>query len=390
MASRSSRPRSGSGHDPAVLARLLQDDACLPAPDELVVAAADHLAALGLVDIHRSEFVLCANPRDDDFPPPQRECQGRIWVLEGRDDDRCPECDRLVFPHGPPKRRYLAFQVRVRADGVMGYLAGQAAAVGEHSAPAPGVLRFRAEPDDVLICVAELCGDAQYLRLDTAAMRPTVLVTLEPAGLGRVLLEDWLLRTTLADVVAGKVSLPALLRRAVAQGPARNRTSASLPIYSAGARPVTPKPLHASRSLPRLELEVTADEARVQGIVVADRRADIQLPIMQILWDQLRLWLMAGCSKEFEPLRLEKIADELEERTEGERPDPETVRKAINRLQAKIERLLKRRLGLPVGRTVIETVRWRGVGAGYGYRFNLNKVSLVLASGGRRVSVGKK
>ena len=35
------RPRSGSGHDPAVLARLLQDGACLPAPDALVVAAAD-------------------------------------------------------------------------------------------------------------------------------------------------------------------------------------------------------------------------------------------------------------------------------------------------------------------------------------------------------------
>jgi hypothetical protein len=128
---------------------------------------------------------------------------------------------------------------------------------------------------------------------------------------------------------------------------------------------------------------VTADEARVQGIVVADRRADIQLPIMQILWDELRRWFLAGCPKELEPLRLEKIADELERRTQGERPDAETVRKAINRLQTKIERLLKSRLGLPVGReTVIETVRWRGVGEGYGYRFNSNRVSLVPASGG--------
>ena len=383
MASRSSRRRSGSGHDPAVLARLLQDGACLPAPDKPVVAAADHLVALGLVDAHRGEFVLCANPRDDDFPPPQRGCQGRIWLRGGRDDDRCPECDRLVFPYDPPKHRYLGLQVRVCADGIMGYLAGLAAAFGAHSAPAPGVLRFRAEPDDVLICVAELCGNAHYLRLDTAAMRPTVLVTLEPAGPGRVLSEDWLLRTTLADVVAGKVSLPALLRRAVAQGPAQSRTSASLPIYTAGVRPVTPKPLHASSSPPRLELEVTADEARVQGIVVADRRADIQLPIMQILWDELQRCFLAECSNELEPLRLEKIADELERRTQGERPDAETVRKAINRLQTKIERLLKSRLGLPVGReTVIETVRWRGVGEGYGYRFNSNRVSLVPASGG--------
>jgi hypothetical protein len=306
MASRSSRRRSDSGHDPAVLARLLQDGACLPTPDELVVAAADHLAALGLVDLHRSEFVLCANPRDDDFPPSQRDCQGRIWLREGCDDDRCPECDRLVFPHDPPKRRYLGLQVRVRPDGIMSYLAGLAAAVGEHSAPAPGVLRFRAEPDDVLICVAELCADAHYLRLDTAAMRPTVLITLEPAGPGRVLSEAWLLRTTLAEVVAGKVSLPALLRRAVAQGPAQSRTSASLPIYTAGVRPVTPKPSQASSTSPRLEIEVTAHEARVQGIVVADRRADIQLPIMQILWDELRRWFLAGCTKELTPLSLSR------------------------------------------------------------------------------------
>ena len=99
-------------------------------------------------------------------------------------------------------------------------------------------------------------------------MRPTVLITLEPAGPGRVLSEDWLLRATLAEIVAGKVSLPALLRRAVEQGPAQSLTSASPPIYAAGVRPGTPKPSHASRSSPRLELEVTPDEARVRG----DRR----------------------------------------------------------------------------------------------------------------------
>jgi hypothetical protein len=116
---------------------------------------------------------------------------------------------------------------------------------------------------------------------------------------------------------------------------------------------------------------------------VADRKADIQLPIMQILWDELRHWFLAGCTKELAPLSLDKIADGLEQRTKGERPDLETVRKAINRLQTKIERLLKSRLGLPVGRgTVIETVRWRGVGEGYGYRFNSTKVSLVPAIGG--------
>ena len=119
-----------------------------------------------------------------------------------------------MFPNDPPKHRYLGLQLRVRADGVMGYLARLATAFGEHSSPVPGVLRCRAEPDDILVCVAELCRDAYYLSSDTAAVRPMVLVTLGPGGAHLVLRENWRISTTLAEIVAGKVNLPALLRRA--------------------------------------------------------------------------------------------------------------------------------------------------------------------------------
>jgi hypothetical protein len=289
MASRSSRPKSASVRDPVVLQRLLQDGAVLEEPSDEITTAAAQLEQLRLIDVGRWDFVLCANARDADFALWRpRDCPGKIRLREGCDDYHCPECDRLAFPYDPPKQRYQGLQVRLRADGILDYLAGLAAAFGEHRSPGPEVLRFRAEPDDVLICVAELCRDAYYLRRDTAAVRPTVLVTLEPAGAHLVLREDWLVSTTLAEVVAEKVSLPGLLRRAATQGIAEIRTSTSLPIYTAGIRAVTPTPSHGSSSVLRLELEVTADCARVQGISVADRKADIQLPIMQILWEELR------------------------------------------------------------------------------------------------------
>jgi hypothetical protein len=391
MASRSSRPRNASAHDPKVLQRLLQDGAVLETPNKHSAAAADELARLGLIDVARFDFVLCVNPRDDDFPPPQRDCRGRIWVREGRNEDHCPECGRLVFPNDSLKHRYPGLQVRVRVDGIMGYLAQLATAFGEHNSPVPGVLRCRAEPDDILICVADLCRDAYYLSSDTAAVRPMVLVTLGPGGGHSMLRENWRVSTTLAEIVAGKVNLPALLRRAAAQETSERHTRGLLPIYTAGIPHAISSSSQGSTAPARLELEVTDDRARVQGIVVADQRAKIQLVIMQILWDEFRRWFLNGRFDEPEPMLLERIAEALEHRTGVERAGVEAVRRPINRLQAKIARLLQKHLNLPVGTSsVIETVRWRGGRDGYGYRYNSKRVSLVAAGAVRAASVGKK
>jgi hypothetical protein len=159
----------------------------------------------------------------------------------------------------------------------------------------------------------------------------------------------------------------------------------------AGVPRTIPNSSQGSTSPARLELEVTADQALVQGIVVADQRAKIQLLIMQILWDEFRHWFLNGGFEEPEPMLLERIAQALEHRTAVERAGIEAVRRPINRLQAKIARLLKKHLDLPVGRsTVIETVRWRGGRDGYGYRYNSKRVSLVAAGAVSAASVGKK
>jgi hypothetical protein len=65
-----------------VLQRLLQDGVVLETPNEDLIGAAYELARLCLIDVANFDFVLCVNPRDDDFPPPQRDCRGRIWVRE--------------------------------------------------------------------------------------------------------------------------------------------------------------------------------------------------------------------------------------------------------------------------------------------------------------------
>ena len=258
MASRSSRPRNASAHDPKVLQRLLQDGAVLETPNQDIGCGCGELARLGLIDVARFDFVLCVNPRDDDFPPPQRDCRGRIWVREGRNEDHCPECGRLVFPNDTPKHRYPGLQVRVRVDGVMGYLAQLATAFGEHSSPVPGVLRCRAEPDDILICVADLCRDSilpvfGYCR--SAPHGPGHV------GAGRRSFRvagELGVSTTLAEIVAGKVNLPALLRRAAARERRRGTASVRCRSTRLAFRRDIRSSSQGSTAPARLELEVTA------------------------------------------------------------------------------------------------------------------------------------
>jgi len=73
---------------------LLRHGARFLEPQPKVVAAADWLADLGLVELRRALLVRCANPADGDFTPLLRDCDGLIElrenVDEGGGDYRCP------------------------------------------------------------------------------------------------------------------------------------------------------------------------------------------------------------------------------------------------------------------------------------------------------------
>jgi hypothetical protein len=161
MASPSSQPRRSFGIDDRIVQRLLQDGAVLEEISDPIVA---HLTELGLIEAAPISFVLCSNPRDADYPPPARDCLGRIRV--SADDDRgvCPECGRDVDLSDSEKKRRDGLQVQINERGVMTYVASAAMEFGTPVRAGSGLLRFRTDPTDVFVYVPELCHEEHHHR----------------------------------------------------------------------------------------------------------------------------------------------------------------------------------------------------------------------------------
>ena len=332
MGSPSSRRRRSSVIDLPTVQRHLQDGAVLEGmPDRIVAATAAHLTELGLIDVARVSFVRCSSPRDPDYPPPVRDCHGRIRV--SGDDERgiCPECGRDVDLSDPEKQRYEGIEIHVQNEGVMAYIASAAEEFGTPVHAKAGLLRFRSEPADVFLLVPELCHDEHRRRRDVAATDPTVVVTLEPSGPARVLPEPWLVRTTLAALVTRQADLKQLLHAAASQGRPTTLLNASVPIYAGGVRPIIARPPEVP-PLRRFVLQISRDQAHVEGVLIASRKARAQLVVLQILAKHFMRSLLSMSDMTPSPLPTGKIADRLQRLTKKDE-DRESVRKSINRLQ---------------------------------------------------------
>lgn len=216
MASRFSPRKNAPANDPGIMERLLRDGWSMADPDQGVADAADRLEGLGLVHITRREFVLCSNPRDDDFPPPVRHCQGRILLLdgldEGGDEFRCPECERPVYPLLDNKHTHRDVRTHLDPAGVITFVRQELETLGPVRQMADGVLRVEVDGQELLVCLLEICSDPRYLAREHARLHPTLFIAVDARNLQeRLLPEPWLARASLADLVTGQVDLPALL-----------------------------------------------------------------------------------------------------------------------------------------------------------------------------------
>ena len=84
------------------------------------------LADLGLVALQHVRKVHCASARDDDFPPPNRHCDGLIELRTEADEGggayRCPRCDRIVYPEAEQKQQFDSLIVHHRQAGIEAFL----------------------------------------------------------------------------------------------------------------------------------------------------------------------------------------------------------------------------------------------------------------------------
>ena len=355
-------------------------------PSPALCTAAKRLQKMGLVEPCLREYVRCADPQDSDFPPRNRHCRGRVYLTDGLDESghefRCPDCERPVSPFRHRKRRHKELHTHVSPDGVRSYIAARLAELSaDIKEVAEAVYQIDIGQMGVVVCIADYCAEQPFLARDWAKTHAACYVVVNPKGFEeRFLNEDWLTRASLADVIAGEVDLQDVLQELATAGAPQSVLNASVPVYSKGAPPIRVEPLVPPQKGRRFVVEVGPKTVRVEGEVVVAPQAGTRFHIFRILWERFLDDLKDGLAPDdFRPITLDKLARELENRTEQSFEDVLTVRRAVNRLQAHIETAVKRKLGLPIDREdVIQTCRWEGVvGRGdHGYRLNPSTVAV--------------
>ncbi|MBI5135810.1 MAG: hypothetical protein HZA24_00575 [Nitrospirae bacterium] len=353
-----------------------------PSPE--FAEAAKALQGLGLVEVQPQTYVLCANPKDRDFPPRNRHCRGRVYVDrvldEGGHEYRCPECERPVFP-SRGKQRHPELRTRVSRPGVHAFVNARLMNLGVNVKQlADGVFKVDLDGMGVVVCIADHCADERYLTREWAARTPTCYIVVNPKDLAeRFLKEDWLTAVPLAGIAAGEVDIEETVRQVSEAGPPAAMLTASIPVYTKGARPIVAQPVTPSQPGRRFVVEVGPTEVRVEGETVIAPQAGPRLEIFRALWERFLADCAEGCTvDEFRPFELDDLAGELEARVGKEFADIETVRRTVNRMQTDIEKAVKQRLGMAIDRDdIIQTVRRTGHGKGpNGYRINPSTVAI--------------
>lgn len=378
MASRSSRRRSGSSGSRDDFARLLRDGAIIRDPSTELQQVAGQLEELGLVQSTTREFVRCADPQDRDFPPRNRHCRGRIYVEDDLDEQghefRCSECERAVFPFSYNKRRHTELRTKVVPDGVAAFVRVELDKLkAEVRDIAEGVVRVELGMTGVYLCLLDYCSDERFHARDWAKTNRTCYVTVDPTHADeRFLPDEWLTKVSLADVLAGTIRLDLVVEDLANAGAPSAVADASVPVYSKTV-PVVVADQDATGPRRRFVVEVGPKTVRIEGVEVVAPQAGVRFEAFRILWDRF-LDDLRECQSpdDFTVIKLADIVRRLEERM-GTRIDDETsIRRAVNRLQADIEKAFKKKVGDPMDREdIVETHRWKGASGGeYGYRIN--------------------
>lgn len=379
MPSRSSRRKSDSRTCSEQLAKLLHDGSVFRDPSSELLHAVEHLRTLGIIDSTTREFVRCANQQDGDFSPTNAYCPGRVFIDDGLYDSggelRCPDCERTIFPDQYTKRRYSELRSCVQRDGVLSYVRSALSELDSSVKQlTSGVFRLEVGGRDVTVCIIEYCDGGKYLSREWAMLQSTCFIAVNHRDFEtRFLDEEWVIRVSLADVVAGHITLKERVRAAADAGAPADVRQVSIPICGKGALPVIVEPLRHSLPGRHFVVEVGSKIVRVDGEQVIAPQAGSRLIMFSTLWQWFLDDLRSGrAPDQFRAWPLAKLIEELEAQTDESVEDESKVRRVINNMQSDIAEQLKRTLGSAVDREdIIQTCPKRvQTDIDFGYRLN--------------------
>jgi len=384
MASRSSQRKSDSRVAREHAMALLEDGARIEKFSDELLAAAERLREDGLIDFSIHEYVNCSEPRDRDFPPRNRHCQGRILLEEGQDEDgdeiRCPKCERPVRPYSLDKLRHRLLRTTVRQAGVLAWIRGRLEELSRDVRDLGGAMHVGGFGDlGVIVCVVDADGraDNRFNTRDYAATNPVLYVTINPrVPDGRFLQDEWIRRVALVDLVVGDADLSKLLSDLAASPRPTSICKTDIPVYAKGHVLIQPeeKP-HPERVFC---VELHNNVVLVDGEIVINPQAGPRLKLFRILWKQFLEDLSEGLpAEEFNAMSVRQLVELMADA--GHRYDDETsLRKVINNLQSDIETAVKRKLGKAIDREdIVQTCRMTSQSdPSAGYRLNPFSVAI--------------
>jgi hypothetical protein len=377
-----SRPRSAArvAAERELLRSLLRQGAQFPSPDVQVLESAEKLANLGLVDLQHVRKVHCASARDDDFPPPNRHCDGLIELRPEADEGggayRCPRCDRIVYPEAEQKQQFDSLIVHHRQAGIEALLIDRCGELAVGRIFAGGILALSVQGINAAVCLVDYCSDARWLGRGFGLNQRCIYVTVGPDVAPRMLAEDAVAHVELVDVLNDGKDLSATIIERTTGLPGLLANIDPL-VYSLGARPITPELREPAEPRRVFHLCLSPEGLFIDGLLAvrAQRRASA-LAIMQVL---MKAYAEAAASgRTVEPMHPDALADAVDPLVVGTIEDADSIARHIPRIRKSIIETVRRYTGKPIGQhDVIETVSRSGADEdAVGYRLNPRSVAL--------------
>jgi hypothetical protein len=377
-----SRPRSAAraAAERELLRSLLRHGAQFQSPNAQVIESAQKLADLGLVALQHVRKVHCASERDDDFPPPNRHCDGLIELRTEADEGggafRCPRCDRIVYPEAEQKQQFDSLIVHHRQVGIEALLIDRCGELAVGRTFAGGILALSVQGINAAVCLVDYCSDARWLGRGFGANQRCVYVTVGPDTAPRMLWEEAVAHVQLVDVLLGLKDLPATILERATSVPGLLANTDPL-VYSLGARPVAPQLREEAEPDRIFHLCLSPKGLLVDGLLaVRVQRRATALAIMQVL---IKAYAEAAASgRSVEPMHPDALADAVDPLVVGTVEDADSIARHIPRIRKSIIETVRRHIGKPIGQhDVIETVSRSGADEdGVGYRLNPRSVAL--------------
>jgi hypothetical protein len=369
----------------ALFASLLRHEQRFQDPGADIVEAAAELQALSLIRLRHGEAVFCANPNDRDFPPRDPDCRGLIELHPGADegagDYACPICDRVVHPTLKAKERAQVLTTSLDQQGIERFVKQQLGPTSGELAFEKGTFVLPGRPQNRFICIVDFCTDPLFLDREWIETQPCIYITVDPRV--RIHLGTRHVRSVqMVDLVCGDVALDELLDQASRADPLASRTSPALRAYPRASS--GPEPTERLRDRPSRKFAVglIGDGIVVEGTAIECDGSG--LPYLSFAELMQQAASDVGSGREIAPLTARKIAERIDEKIPGATVDPDSVQKALKRLDRSIVERLKQ-AGLSVGEgEVIENVARVGKYRGrHGFRLNSDRVLLEAKAPGQ-------